>query len=396
MRIQGRDDLGLLTYCTNIHAGAEWSDAHDSLAVHLPMIKAAACPDQKMGVGLRVSASMAQALKGEAARSELDAILGDDFYVFTINAFPYGTFHGSPVKANVYRPDWSMQERVDYSNSCADLLASLLPENVNGTISTVPLSFKGWDVSLEQMTANLVRHIAHLVSVKRETGRTIMMTLEPEPCCTLETIAETVDYFRDFAFAATARDLLASQTGLSAAQAEVALRRHLGVCYDVCHAAVEYEDAESSLDTLNAEGIAIGKLQLSSALRLETVTKEAGQVLAAYDEAVYLHQVVARDSNGNLTRYRDLPEALSCLDALLGTEWRVHFHVPVFLERLPDFGTTQQFLRDVLALHRENPVTDHLEVETYTWDVLPAELRESGLSEAIARELNWVRDELTA
>ena len=293
-------------------------------------------------------------------------------------------------------PTGATRHGCSYSNDCADLLASLLPDNVNGTISTVPLSFKGWDVSLDTMTAALVDHAAHLVEIERRTGRSIMMTLEPEPCCTLETIAETIDYFKNHLFANSARDRLVAKTGLSQADAEDALRRHLGVCYDVCHAAVEYEDPKSSLADLAAEGIAIGKLQLSSALRIPSVSEETAHALSDYDEEVYLHQVVARHEDGILMRYRDLPEALSRLDELLGSEWRVHFHVPVFLETLPDFGTTQNFLRDVLALHRENPVTEHLEVETYTWDVLPNDLRRDDLSGAIVRELNWVRGELTA
>ena len=186
---------------------------------------------------------------------------------------------------------------------------------------------------------------------------------------------------------------MAGLTGLDAQAAAAALRRHLGLCYDVCHAAIEYEDPAASIAVLKDAGIAIGKVQLSSALRIAAVDAASPDQLRPFDEPVYLHQVIQRDGD-TLTRYRDLTDALQQAEAAIGSEWRIHFHVPVFLDRLKDFDTTQDFLREILAIHRATPVTGHLEVETYTWDVLPDQYRTAGLSEAIARELNWVRSEL--
>ena len=59
--------------------------------------------------------------------------------------------------------------------------------------------------------------------------------------------------------------------------------------------------------------------------------------------------------------------------------------------QLAPFASTQSFIRDVLAIHRESPVSSHLEVETYTWDVLPEPFRSGSVDEAVARELAWVR-----
>jgi hypothetical protein len=210
----------------------------------------------------------------------------------------------------------------------------------------------------------------------------------------LETIAETVEFFQTRLFGAQAVRQLAARSGLNEAAAEAALRRHLGVCYDVCHAAVEFEDPRASFAALRAAGLEIAKVQLSSALRIPDLDSAATRQLRPFDEPVYLHQVVARDGNGALERFLDLPEALARVEENLGKEWRIHFHVPIFLEQLEAFSTTQDFLREVLALHREDPVTEQLEVETYTWDVLPPAQREVAVSAAIARELNWVRGQL--
>jgi sugar phosphate isomerase/epimerase len=390
-----RPELGQLTYCTNIHAGETWPEVLASLQTHMPEIKAAVSPRAAFGVGLRLGAAAAEELQYDAAFDELARLLREnDCYVFTINGFPYGVFHGEPVKENVYAPDWSTEDRLIYTNRLADILARLVPDGMDGTVSTVPGTFKAWmNGRIDAITGNLIRHAAHLVELERNTGRNIMLTLEPEPCCFLETIAESVAYFRDHLFSNDAAERLAGMTGLGSEDASVALRRHLGLCYDVCHAAVEFEDPAASIAALKDSGIGIGKLQLSSALRIANVSDASIDHLRPFDEQVYLHQVVQR-AGDRLTRFKDLPDALEKAAEAIGSEWRVHFHVPVFLPELKDFGTTQDFLREVLAIQRATPISGHLEVETYTWDVLPDRYRTAGLSAAIARELNWVKSEL--
>ncbi len=398
MRLPGARHLGHLTYCTNIHAGETWPEVLAGLETHLPAIKAAVAPEAPLGVGLRLSATAAEALDEPAAFAAFREFLeAGGYYVFTINGFPYGAFHGQPVKEGAYRPDWSDPARLAYTNRLADLLARLLPEGLTGSVSTVPGTFKPWIAGEATITAivhNLVEHAAHLVALEARGGKRIVLALEPEPYCLLETIAETVDFFQTRLFGAQAVRQLAARSGLNGAAAEAALRRHLGVCYDVCHAAVEFEDPRASIAALRAAGIEIAKVQLSSALRIRDLDSAATRRLRPFDEPVYLHQVVARGGNGALERFLDLPEALARVEENFGKEWRIHFHVPIFLEQLEAFSTTQDFLREVLALHREDPVTEQLEVETYTWDVLPPAQREVAVSAAIARELNWVRDQL--
>ena len=396
MRLGGPSGRTHLTYCTNIHAADHWPDVLAGLRRHLPAIKRDISPDQHFGVGLRISASAAASLCDASALSELQDLLREGpYYIFTINGFPHGTFHGEAVKEGAYRPDWSTQPRLDYTNSLADILAVLLPDGMDGSISTVPGTFKPWanDGVVEAIADNLIKHVVHLVRIREKTGKSITLALEPEPCCLLETIAETVEFFETRLFSAAAVARLVERSSLTPGAAEAALRRHLGVCYDVCHAAVEFEDPRASIKALQNAGIAISKLQLSSAMRIPRVGPATAEQLQSFVEPVYLHQVVERGPDG-LVRYTDLPDALANLEPAVGREWRIHFHVPIFLEEMAEVGTTQSFLRDILAIQRDTPVTNQLEVETYTWDVLPETYRNIGVSAAIARELTWVRDQL--
>jgi sugar phosphate isomerase/epimerase len=397
----GDADLGHLTYCSNIHPGETWPEVLSNLQRHLPAIKGQVAAGRDFGVGLRLSAIAAEALRQPAAMAQLQDFLdANGLYVFTINGFPYGPFHGVRVKEQDYQPDWQYPERVAYTDLLAELLAELLPDDpgLEGSVSTVPGTFGPIAEApgvAQEIAANLIRHAAHLVRLRERTGRTIALALEPEPCCLLGTIEETIAFFEQHLLGRAAVRELRRLTGLAAGEAEAALRCHLGVCYDVCHAAVESEDPEGSVQALRRAGIAVPKLQLSAALRIAEVGPETARQLRPFVEPVYLHQVIAR-AGEQLTRHLDLPQALGTLDASLGAEWRVHFHVPIFLDRLQDFSTTQDFLRRILALHRRAPISPHLEVETYTWDVLPVRYREAGIASAVARELAWALDQLRA
>ncbi|HEX6141088.1 MAG TPA: metabolite traffic protein EboE [Geminicoccaceae bacterium] len=391
-----RADLGELTYCSNIHPGETWAEVRANLERHLLPVRERVAPGKPFGIGLRLSAIAAEELAtAEAFRSFEQFLAANQLYVFTLNGFPYGPFHGTRVKEDVYQPDWSYDERLTYTDRLADLLARLLPEGGYGTISTVPGTFKplASDETVAQIADNLIRHAAKLALLERTTGRTIALALEPEPFCLLETIEETVRFFKRQLFSARAAERLAGLTRTSTAAAEIALRRHLGVCYDVCHAAVEYENPAASLGALRRAGIGIAKLQLSAALRIEAVDEATVARLRPFDDGVYLHQTIA-SRGGELTRHLDLQDAFAAVDEERGAEWRVHFHVPIFLERMEHFGTTQSFLAEILDLHAKEPISPHLEVETYTWDVLPPEYRASEVSEAVARELAWVLNRL--
>ena len=388
-----------LTYCTNIHPGESWNEISANLEHYLPRVKRRVCPDAPFGVGLRLSAAAARSLSAPDTLAQFaDFLRASDLYVFTINGFPYGPFHGTRVKENVYLPDWRDEARLEYTNQLADLMATLLPsESEAGSISTVPGAFKPNAVTpdaVARIADQLIRHVAHLVKVERDTGRRIALALEPEPCCLLETVDETVAFFGSHLYSKRAATALASLAGFGVHEAEHALRRHLGVCLDVCHAAVEFEDPANCFDALAGAGIPIAKMQVTAGLRIPRVTADAVATLQRLGEPVYLHQVVERGS-GALRRYLDIDAACASEAWRSGDcEWRVHFHVPVFLAQLEESSSTQPFVREMLALHRQQARTPHLEVETYTWSVLPARAREVPVDEAIARELLWVQGEL--
>lgn len=364
---------GLITYCTNIHPGETWAETVAALAGHIPAIKAAVSPDSPFPIGLRLSNTAARELSA-AGTGQFSAWLGDHgCFVPTINGFPYGSFHGGRVKEQVYLPDWRSPERTGYTIALADLLADLLPEGVTGSISTVPVGFKGVvrskDLPLVREQLNYV--LLHLSRMLQERGKRIVLALEPEPGCILETTEELCRFFGTMDYSP-------------------ALQPHLGICLDCCHQAVQFEEPAACLSRLQEAGIPIAKVQVSSAVRL---LDPDDALLQSYIEPCYLHQVVIRRRDGTLLRYPDLPDALNGHRRDSGDEWRCHFHVPIFLPGTGTPGTTRRFIDELLPLL---PGSILREVETYTWDVLPPELRSGTVTDSIIRELQWLKEQTDA
>ena len=387
-----------LTYCTNIHAGQSWQDIRASLDEYVPAIKSTVAPSQPMGIGLRLSGEAAAvARQPEALASFRDQLSVLGAYVFTINAFPFGPFHGVRVKEDVYLPDWRDRERVAFTANSAAVLAGILPDGIEGSISTVPGAFKPNGRSSEAVAAmarNLMMAVADLVDLKRRTGKHIALALEPEPCCFLETTDESIAFFEGALLKPETLDMLGGITGVGRSEAEILLRRHLGICYDVCHGSVEYEDTVAALDRLLAAGIAIPKIQLSAAMRIPAMTKGLIDAVMRYNDGVYLHQSIVRNGE-NLSRHVDLPDAMTAFGAgQADGEWRIHCHVPVFLADLGEISSTRSDLVATLAALRQRTRSSHLEVETYTWDVLPDNVRTGSKSADIAREIAFCRQEL--
>lgn len=397
-----------LTYCTNIHPGETWAEVRENLARYVVPVReqlAGVPPFDRgpFGVGLRLSAAAARALADAAALAELRAFLADHgLYVFTVNGFPYGPFHGTPVKERVYRPDWLEPERLAYTDQVATVLAALLPEGVEGTVSTLPGAFAprvGGPDDLARIGRAIARHAAHLVALEARTGRRVALALEPEPCCLLEGVGDAVAFLTEHVFGGGAIGVVARATGLSRAGAERALRERVGVCYDACHMAVAFEAPGGALAAFAGAGIRIPKVQVSAGLRVRFATPD-DPALAALDgfaDDVYLHQVVERGQGGGpLVRYLDLGEALAAARRAPpgAREWRVHFHVPLFCERLGPFESTRAHAAELLALLGARGERPHLEVETYSWGVLPEAYRAGGVVDAVARELAWAASQL--
>jgi sugar phosphate isomerase/epimerase len=385
-----------LTYCTNVHPGESLLAVREMLQQHVLPVKRLVSPDAPFGVGLRLAATAADALTDPHELDRFQAqLLDGGLYCFTLNGFPYGAFHQTRVKERVYLPDWHSPERLRYTQVLARLLSELLPIGVNGSISTVPGCFKDnvTGSSSEQAMADaLVDLAATLVDLERSRGRRIALALEPEPECFLETSEQAVRFFEQHLFSRRARERLVEKADLEPAEAERALRRHLGVCLDTCHASVEFEAPLQAYRRLSHAGIAVPKVQLSAGLRLPEATPERLESLRAFADDVYLHQTVVRRGE-SLQRYLDLPEAFAHAPRE-GAEWRVHFHVPIFLGELGTFESTQDDLLPLLGELARASDCPHLEVETYTWDVLPEAFRSVPVDEAIARELGFVQARL--
>lgn len=391
-----------LTYCSNIHPGESWPEVFANLQHYGPALKARLSPDAPFGLGLRLAAVAAEELQQGQALAEFRRWLAAaDLYVFTLNGFPYGSFHHQTVKDQVYAPDWSTPERLNYTLQLADILAELLPPGQEGGISTVPLSYKPWwfDQEVAQAavfqtsTQHLAQLTAHLVRLQQATGKVIHLDLEPEPDGLIENAEDVIDYFQTWLLP-QGGEWLQQALGISQTEAEAHLRHHIRICYDTCHFAVEYEDPATVFAQFQAAGIQLGKIQISAAVQVELPLNRSDRCLISdrlqpFAESTYLHQVIERRPDGTLRRYRDLAAALPHLETTNGSEWRTHFHVPIFIS---DYQTLQSTQQDIVqALMALTPTYDcpHLEIETYTWDVLPPGMK-SDLLSSIEREYCWV------
>lgn len=382
-----------LTYCTNIHAGETWAEHFIALQKSFPQIKKALSPDAPMGIGLRLSNIASIDLQDENKLREFQQWLKEKgAYVFTMNGFPYGGFHHTVVKDQVHAPDWTTDDRLNYTLRLFKILTQLLPEGMDGGISTSPLSYKPWfanatgrKTATTIATKNIIKVAEELYQIKESTGILLHLDIEPEPDGFLESGREFMDWFEN--------NLLKAETNLSEEQ----LKQHINLCYDVCHFAIGYEPHTDIIKELNAKGVKVGKIQISAALKalMPAVDKRAELInaISKYNEPTYLHQVIARCNDNNLIRYPDLPDALADSTNPAVQEWRAHFHVPIFIEDMGLVKSTQSDIVQVLDIQKNDPFTNHLEVETYTWEVLPNELK-APLDESIVRELEWVVDKM--
>ncbi|HEY4416984.1 MAG TPA: metabolite traffic protein EboE [Verrucomicrobiae bacterium] len=377
-----------LAYCTNIHRGETWAETFAALQQHTLAVREKVCPHEPFAIGLRLSQLAAAELSGPETLREFQRWLEkNSCYVFTINGFPFGQFHGTRVKEQVYAPDWTSPARLAYTNQLFDLLAQLVPEGIEGSVSTVPGSFKEFISRPEQtleIRKNLWSCVEHIARVSEKSQRRLHLGLEPEPLGWLENSAETIALFAQ---------LRAEHPN------DPRLDECLGVNYDTCHFAIEFEDPRTALTAFRAAGIKISKLHLSSALKTRP-TAAARAALQTFADDVYLHQVIERSANGQLKYFRDLPDALALQPTAHspqppGEEWRIHFHVPLHAPAAPPFENTNDHLLGVLDVLAENPqLCPHLEMETYTWEVLPAGLKSQSVVTQLAAEYDWTLAQL--
>ncbi|GAB4403242.1 MAG: metabolite traffic protein EboE [Microscillaceae bacterium] len=391
-----------VTYCGNIHAGESWADTRAHLRQYAPAIKARISPQSPFGLGLRLSKQAAtELLQGQELPLFKRWLQENDLYVFTINGFPFGTFHDVVLKDGVHKPDWTEATRLEYTRQLFEILAYLLPAHLEGGVSTSPLSYKPWFADkpeslpevFQKATENLLKMLERLMEIEENTGKLLHLDLEPEPDGLLENTEEVLHYFEAYLVPA-AQEFLSHTHALAPLEAENTLKQHIRICYDACHFALAYEKPEAALAQFHRAGIQIGKFQISTALKVNWKVDPADQAairqaLETFIEPTYLHQVIAQKADGTLQQFTDLPPALAAFDGA-GQEWRIHFHVPVFQEKFPPLASTQPELLALLAqLVQATEHTHYLEIETYTWQVLPSEWQ-LPLEASIVRELEWL------
>ncbi|MGB3296318.1 MAG: metabolite traffic protein EboE [Phormidesmis sp.] len=394
-----------LAYCTNVHPGEAWTEVFHNLQTYAVALKRRLCPNRPFGIGLRLSdLASRELLQGDALASFQAWLEQQDLYVFAINGFPYGGFHHQVVKDQVYAPDWTNPSRLHYTLRLIKILAVLLPADIDGGISTLPLSYKPWkprDVEsvFARSTHQIVQTVAQMVRIAAETGKVLHLDLEPEPDGLLENSAEVVAFFQEWLLPVGGA-WLSQQQAVQKAQAEDWILEHVRVCYDTCHFAVEYEDPESAIAQFQAVGIKVGRLQLSSALKV-VLPPDSNQrqalhsQLRPFAESTYLHQVIEQFADGTRCQHRDLVTALPELAQTAAQEWRTHFHVPIFLREYQALQSTQDHILAVLHHLPNLPEHPHLEIETYTWEVLPPALK-LDLTASIEREYQWALAQLEA
>jgi hypothetical protein len=364
-----------LGYCTNVHAALTVKDVLAGLYKYtVPVMQQVGRP---VAPGLWLARPVVDELLAQTDGLEKFAaeLAARTLVCYTLNAFPYGDFHAARVKENVYLPDWSQPERLTYTAECATALAALLPEDTHGSISTLPLGFKGFDHPADfeaKCILNLVSCAEWFDRVKRDTGRMIRLAIEPEPFCRLETTPEAIAFF----------ERLWKQAGAK----EHVVREHIGLCYDVCHQAVEFEDIGESVAALDDAGVRINKVQISCAVQLDDPMRNVAgrEALRHFVEPRYLHQTFSRGAKvQDLTEslIKSPPPGFSDADC-----WRIHFHVPVDADRLGPLATTRPAVIEALAAIAKLKYAPHLEVETYTWNVLPG-AQEVDLVDGLSREL---------
>ena len=356
-----------LSYCTNVHPGLTVGEVVTGLRENTVAVQGRV---GELAAGLWLARPVAtELLDSPSSLNRFSGWLNETgLTCYTLNTFPFGNFHDARVKENVYLPDWSRDDRIDYTLDSARILARLMPDDgTEGSLSTVPLGFKPFDYPesfADKCAERLIALAKSLKQLEEETGRKIRLAIEPEPFCIIETTSETIQFFRRL------RELAAEAGSLDI------VNEYLGVCYDVCHQAVEFEDVADSIKQLVDEQIRINKVHITCAIRVENPgdNEDARQALARYVEPRYLHQTMGRATDGTIHRQVDLTEdaALSPPDSFAAAEeWRVHFHVPVNAESLGPLQTTRGDLKKALGAVRNLNYAPHLEVETYTWEVLP-------------------------
>jgi len=378
----------ILGYCTNIHPAESWSETLHALEKHVLVVRDKLLAtghqpaDKPYPIGLRLSARAAsELLEGDQLDRFKDWLTTNNCMVFTINGFPYGAFHGTAVKEKVFQPDWTTQERVIYTQNLFQIIAQIAPKSSGGSVSTLPGSHKSFHADESLIRKNLIKMALFIEELSQKHQIDLHLGLEPEPLGHFENTAETLAFF--------------ARLHVDAANPSI-IQQRIGLNYDCCHFAIEFDDAKESLNAIAIDSnIRLSKIHLSNALRLNPADRNALEAIRKFNEPTYFHQVIARRADGSLERFKDLPVFFEAVDAgnLQPSDFceaRVHFHIPLDAKPANPLGSTHAHVEETLNWCIRNPTAcQHFEIETYTWGVLPNNLQRP-VEEQIAAEYHWV------
>ena len=382
----------ILSYCTNIHPAETWVETFTALKTHVlnvrdRLLETGDQPtDKPFPIGLRLSAIAArQLLEGNELARFKDWLAENNSFVFTINGFPYGSFHGTRVKEKVFQPDWTDPARLIYTKQLFEILAEIAPKDSGGSVSTLPGSHKTFHADESIIRSNLADLAWFIEDLSQKHQVDLHLGLEPEPLGHFENTLETLAFFERLHESARSPEII---------------RRRIGLNFDCCHFAIEFDEAAASLDVIsNFSDIRLSKIHLSNALSLNPRNPDAIDSIRNFDEPTYFHQVITRRADGSIERFADLPLYLSALDSGKISpqdfeEARVHFHIPLDAAPVPPLKSTDFHVRETLAWCRKHPnACQHFEIETYTWGVPPGNLQRP-VEEQIASEYRWVLEQL--
>ena len=378
----------ILGYCTNIHPAESWSETLHALEKHVLVVRDKLLAtghqpaDKPYPIGLRLSARAAsELLEGDHLDQFKDWLATNNCMVFTINGFPYGAFHGTAVKEKVFQPDWTTQERVIYTQNLFQIIAQIAPKSSGGSVSTLPGSHKSFHADESLIRKNLIKKALFIEEISQKHQIDLHLGLEPEPLGHFENTAETLAFFE--------------RLHVDAANPSI-IQQRIGLNYDCCHFAIEFDDAKESLNAIAIDSnIRLSKIHLSNALRLNPADRNALEAIRKFNEPTYFHQVIARRADGSLERFKDIPVFFEAVDAgnLQPSDFceaRVHFHIPLDAKPTSPLDSTHTHVEETLNWCVRNPrFCQHFEIETYTWGVLPNNLQRP-VEEQIAAEYHWV------
>jgi len=392
-----------LSYCTNIHPAETWIETWNALKNHTlkvrDLLRAQAVTgehpklreNQAYGIGLRLSAKAAQEIKqGDRLQGFKKWLEQENCYVYTINGFPYGAFHGERVKEKVYQPDWTTEKRMAYTKDMFDIIAELCPIQSGGSVSTLPGSFKEFQADESLVFKNLETIALYIEQLSNKSGKDLHLGLEPEPLGHFENTEETITFFE--------RLLLSAKPSN-----RETLRRRIGLNFDTCHFALEFDDCADSLSTFKKAGIRISKIHLSNAIEINPNDQLALEAIRSFDEPTYLHQFMVMCANNKVLRYKDIPDFFSrSLTDTIGRDSsdcmlkaRIHFHIPLYsTPSSPLESTSEEALKTIRYLKDNPDCCSHVEMETYTWGVLPNELQ-IPVEEQLLKEHLWTLDKFS-